>query len=166
MYSATFSLDFTPHLKKKCILVENCGHIFDDRKCLPNLDIAKKIRSVHETQASFHEKVYLSVVSNERMSHQPVFHSQMKIIVQLKFNLLSVLVAGRIHMLVALKSTTFPNYSTCGTGSFSKGGWNMQKLICQSVKMIFWSLVCACAVSLVRVTCTELPGVNRTVLPC
>jgi len=44
------------------------------------------------------------------MSDQTGFHSQMKIVIKLKFNFLSLLVAGRFHMLTALKSTTFPNY--------------------------------------------------------
>lgn len=31
--------------------------------------------------------------------------------------------------------------------------------------MIFWTTVCTSAVGLVRAACTELPGVNRTVVP-
>lgn len=37
--------------------------------------MSKNVRIARTAQASFYEKVYLSVVSNQRMSDQDMFHS-------------------------------------------------------------------------------------------
>lgn len=54
----------------------NCGH---KDLMIENIyliwTMSKNVRIAHTPQASFYEKVYLAVVSNQRMSDQDMFHS-------------------------------------------------------------------------------------------